>query len=519
MLRRVGVKKFLLMEDIEVEFGEGINVITGETGTGKSMTIEAISFVLGKKGNYEEGTYVEMEIEKEDNEEPIIIAREIKNGRSRFYLNGRSTTLSVISDIAGKDILIHGQNDHLNILKAEYRRDILDYFGNLMDLREEFRKEYEEFNLMRKDYLKNLEEYEKLKREKEYVEMQIEELKKIDVEPDEYERIKEEVEILSRCERISQLIEKALNNLYYKDNSAYNNIYEALKLLDQVDFEDVRSISVELENILDRLKEYVRILSSNIPQVNPNRIDTLNEKIFRIQMLEKRYGKSYKEVFEELKTIENTIKSLDDFESDLLKQERILKEKEESVRNRAEALSSKRKEYSPLLERKVIEILSNLNMREVRFKVRISETSMGKYGKDKVDFLFSSSGMEPLPVEKVASGGEISRLAFALSLIKPPADTYIFDEIDTGISGETSLKLAKMIRKLGSETQVIIITHSAPMASCGDHFYKTSKEKDRISIYKLSKGEVLEEIARLMGLKSHHTLKGAMELIEEVKGF
>ncbi len=517
MLRRIRAEKFFLIEDLELEFEEGINVITGETGTGKSMTIEAISFVLGKKGNYEEGTYVELEIEKESEEEPLILAREIKGGRSRFYINGRSSTLSVILELVEGSVVIHGQNDHLNILKADYRRDILDYFGGLTERREKFAKEFEEFNRMRREYMKLREDYENLLKEKEYLEFQVEEIKKIGISPEEYELIKKEVEVLSEKERVAEVLEKILQSLYYEPASAYNKITEILRYFDEIEDKEIREFARELEYFAERIREGIRILSSKMPDINQREVDTLNEKIFAVQLLEKKYKKPYSEIFEDVKKIEERMGKVEETETLLLKMEKDMKERDKKIRELAEELSLERRKCAEAFEKKVTEILKDLNMPDVIFKVATEETEIGKYGKDRVNFLFSSAGIKPMPLEEVASGGEISRLAFALSLIKPPADTYIFDEIDTGISGETSLKLAKMIRKLSENTQVIIITHSAPIASCGDVFFCTSKEKGKVFVKKLTDGEVLEEIARLMGIRSEHTLKGAQELLKEVR--
>ncbi len=517
MLRRIRAERFFLIEDLEVEFGESINIIMGETGTGKSMTIEAISYVLGKRGNYEEGTYVELEIEDASEEEPVILAREIKGGRSRFYINGRSSTLSVILELAENSIVIHGQNDHLNILRADYRRDILDHFSEIMEKRNKFLKVFEEFNNVKKDYFLLKEEYENLLREKEYMEFQVEELRKINISPEEYESIKKEVEILSEKEKVAEMFEKVLNNLYYDSNSAYNKISESLGYLNNIEDRELKLLVKDLEEFVEKIREGVRTISSKMPNVNPKEVDVLNEKIFAVQILEKKYKKPYSEIFESMKRIEEKIERITNMESQLLKMERVMREKEREIKSMANELSSERKKHAEAFEKKVTDILKDLNMPEVIFKVVVEEIEMGKYGKDRVDFLFNSSGSKPMPLENVASGGEISRLAFALSLIKPPASTYIFDEIDTGISGETSFKLARMIRKLGKDTQVIIITHSAPIASCGDVFFTTLKDKGKISLKKLSESEALEEIARLMGIKSEHTLKGARELMDRVR--
>jgi len=234
-------------------------------------------------------------------------------------------------------------------------------------------------------------------------------------------------------------------------------------------------------------------------------------------MLERRNKKPYREIYEEVIAFKGKLEDTEDMERELLKLEAELKRKEKEVLRMAKDLSDERVKAVKEFKGKVTDILKAINLEDAVFDVNIKEGNLTRYGKDRIDFLFNSVGGEPKPLEEVASGGELSRLAFALALLKPPSGVYIFDEVDTGISGETSLKLARMIRRLGDRNQIIIITHSAPVAACGDVFFLTSKDSRGISVRKLSPEERVEEIARLMGIKSTHTLKGAMELLEEVR--
>jgi len=516
MLRWLNIRKFFLIRDVEIEFGKGINVITGESGTGKSMIIEAVAFVLGKRGNYEEGTYVEMEIDA-DGEEPYIIAREIKGGRSRFYINGRTSTLSAVLETVKDRILIHGQNDHLSLFKQDYRRDILDEFANLLDLRNKLAAVYDQMVNLRKRYETLRQKIDNLLREKEFMEHVISEIETVGLSPDEYETVKREIEDLAKKEKLGRLLESILNDLYYKDGSLYNTLTKLISDLRNIEDKDISSFAESLESFKEEILDGVKLISSRIPDIDYSSIDELNEKIYRVQMLERRNKKPYREIYEEVIAFKGKLEDTEDMERELLKLEAELKRKEKEVLRMAKDLSDERVKAVKEFKGKVTDILKAINLEDAVFDVNIKEGNLTRYGKDRIDFLFNSVGGEPKPLEEVASGGELSRLAFALALLKPPSGVYIFDEVDTGISGETSLKLARMIRRLGDRNQIIIITHSAPVAACGDVFFLTSKDSRGISVRKLSPEERVEEIARLMGIKSTHTLKGAMELLEEVR--
>ena len=516
MLRWVNIRKFLLIRDTEIEFGKGINVITGESGTGKSMIIEAISFVLGKRGNYEEGTYVEIELETGE-EEPLIIGREIKGGRSRFYINGRTSTFSAVSEIIKDRILIHGQNDHLSLFRHDYRRDILDEFAGLINLREKLSTAYDNLTELKKKYDALKEEMDNFMREKEIMESILTEIESVGLSPDEYETVKREIEDLAEKERLGRSLENILNDLYYKDNSLYNALSKIISGLKNIDDKDISSFAESFESFKDKILEGVKLLSSKIPDIDYTSIDELNEKIYKIQLLERRNRKPYGDIYEEVMEFKERVKDAEDMERELLGLEREIRHKEGEILNMAKDLSKRRREAVEDFKKGVTDILKTLNLEDVVFDVDVKEGNLTRYGIDRIEFLFNSVGGEPKPLEEVASGGELSRLAFALALLKPPSGTYIFDEVDTGISGETSLKLARMIRRLADKNQIIIITHSAPIAACGDVFFVTSKGKEGISVRKLSQEERIEEIARLMGIKSESTLKGAVELLEEVR--
>ncbi len=510
----------MLIKDLEIEFEEGLNVISGETGTGKSMTLSAVEFVMGKQGEFPEGTAVEIEIEKGDG--PVILRREIRNGRSRYYLDGRGTSLRTVLDILEGEIAIQGQNEFMKVLKQDFQRRLLDRFGKHKALLEKVSESYRRYSKTLKEIqeLRDLEEETKHKRD--LWEFKVSEIESVGLSPDELEEIRAKAKALNSAEKVKKLILEALIYLHDSETSAYSSIGNAVRLLwkakdlgSQVDGE------IEaLNNIKEQLYELAQSLREKDIELSQEEIDRVNEILFKVQRLEKKYGKPYKELVQEAKELKKLIKDSQEFELKLEELKSKLEEEKAKLLQACEELSRRREKTAKLLEREILEILRELNLERATLRVILERAGFSEYGWDKVRFLFSSYGMEPKPLEECASGGELSRLFLALSLIDPPTGTYIFDEVDTGVSGETSVKLAKLLKRVSRNMQVIVITHSAPICAAGDVNFLTLKEFlgdiPYIRVKKLSQEGKLQEVARLMGTKTENTLKGAVDLLRLV---
>jgi len=520
MIGRLYIQNFFFIRDVEIEFGEGLNVITGETGTGKSMTISAIEFLMGKQGDYPEGTAVELEIL---GEEEIILRREIKRGRSRYYVNGKGASRSTVAEILEGKISLQGQNEFLNLFKGEFQRKLLDTFADLNEKVKELEKVYNLLKKKERELSEFLRKKEELIQKRDYLEFRIKEVEEVGVNSEEYEELKRKASLINNLEKVKKVVGESLYKLMESENSVYEILGEVRKNLIKVEnsSEKFSHLIEKIANLEEEVYEVYNSLRGEMPDISEEEVNEINEKLFRIQRLEEKYKKPFPEILKEVEEIKEELSNLNSVD---LREEEIRKEVEKlkgEYRKLAEEISKERREKAKELEGRIEKILKELNLERAKLRVEIKECEPTKYGVDEVRFLFSSYGKDFKPLEEVASGGELSRLFLALSLILPPSETYIFDEVDAGISGETSFKLAKFLKELSKKMQVIAITHSAPLCAAGDKNFKTEKkflgDIPYIIVKELSQDEKVEEVARLMGMKSEKTLEGAKELVEAFK--
>ncbi|MDQ7038868.1 MAG: AAA family ATPase [Aquificota bacterium] len=522
MLRTVRIENFLLIRDTEIEFSEGLNVISGETGTGKSMTLSAIGFVMGRQGDYPDGTAVEIELVSGDEEH--ILRREVRGGRNRYFINGRGTTAKTVRKILEERISLQGQNEFIKVLREDYQRDLIDRFGGIEDLRRKVEEVYRDLTSRKNTLQKILSRREEVLQRRDYLEYRIREIEEVGLSPEEVQDLRERAEVLKHRERINRLLREAVRNLYDAEGSAFDRVSEALKVLFRAEevAGDLGGVIDTLSGVKDTLGEVVEILRDRIEEVSPEEVDRVNEILFRIQRIERKYGKPYGEIFRETEDLRRELRDLQDLDLRVEDLEEEVRDLEKRLSDLCDLLSEERKRTAGRMERSVRDILKDLNLDRAVLKVKLERTRPGRTGSDRVIFLFSAHGEDPKPLNEVASGGELTRLFLALSLILPPAETYIFDEVDAGISGETSLRLARMLRKVSRNMQVIAITHSAPVCAAGDVNFLTEKkfigDIPYIEVRKLTPEEKVREVARLMGATTETTIRGAEELIHMVSG-
>jgi DNA repair protein RecN (Recombination protein N) len=512
MLVRLSLENFFFIKGEELYFHKGLNVITGETGTGKSLTFSSLLFLMGEEGDYPEGTCVEAELLLE---EPVVIRREVFKGRSRYFLNGRGSTKRVVSEILGSAVLLQGQNDRTKILRADFQRDLYDRFAKGLELRKRVEGLYEEVQALeerlREINSKRLERELKVK----VLTEEIRQIEAVELKPEEYEEVKRRLEEISLAERIREGVFnalQALQNAYQGLSNAGKYIRELAELKGPQE-----DLTAKLEAVRDMLRDMELLLKAQEVSYSQEELNELNDKVFRVQSLERRYRMSYAQIYEHMQRLKRELESLQEEEDPELL-ERSLEEKKKELYKLYEELSLLRQSKREEFEAKVKEFLSSMGLERASFRVRFEEKE-GRYGRERITFLFSSYGREEKELSEVASGGEISRLSLAFFMLSPPAQTYVLDEIDTGISGRTSIRLARLLRALSRNTQLIVITHSPAIACAGDKHFTTRRETiGDMPIIKLVelREERFEEIARLMGTVNENTLKGAMELMKEV---
>ncbi|SNZ16380.1 AAA family ATPase [Hydrogenobacter hydrogenophilus] len=516
MLIRISLEDFFLIKDQEVEFEKGLNVITGESGTGKSLTVSSLLFLMGQQNEYPEGTAVEVEFFKDG--EHIVVRREIKKGRSRYYLNGVGSVQKVVKDIVSQMVLLQGQNDRLKILRRDFQRDTYDRFSQVMELR----KEYEVLYSKLEELKEKLMDWTQRQRERairlQILREELRDIQSVGLTAQEYENIKERLSMLSSMEKINTLVGRALSN--FVEGGLIDKLLDLKKTVAQLSLYDksLESFVRSVEGMVEELRYLERTLRTKLLDLDSQEINRLNEKVYEVQKLERRYGMNYSEILKYAKSLQSQIKSLEEEEDKSLLEEQIL-ELTEKLKHLGQILSERRLSYKDAFESKVMETLKDIGLEKAVFKVNFISQE-GRYGSEDIEFLFSSYGRDEKPLEEVASGGEVSRLALSLFLLSPSTETYVLDEIDTGISGEASVKLARLLRKLSESMQIIVITHSPAIASASHRHILTKKEfignMAFVRIEELKGEDRIKEIARLMGIVSEKTVESAKELIREV---
>ncbi len=504
MLIRLSIEKFFLIEEQELNFDPGLNVITGETGTGKSMTVSTLLFLLGQQGDYPEGTAVELELSIDGEE--YVLRREIKNRRSRFYLNGMGSTQKTVKEIISKALIFQGQDDRLKILRKDFQRDVFDKTVGCYSTRKSFEELYQKLEEVSKkiDYLLGLEREIRIR----VIEEELKEIEKVGWSEEEYIDAYKTVERYAEVEKKNKLSSEGIDHI---DSLLIPSIKNLAKLFGELGLEQEKQGVLRMQEELFNIR---RRLSDIYENLDPDYINQLNERIFLVQRLERKYGRKYGEVLKIAQELREELERLRSIEADLESLQSLRESLQRELRSLGEELSTKRRQGKERFVDLVLGHLKDLGLEGALFDV-FFEKQEGRFGFEDIRFVFSSYGGELRDLAQVASGGEISRIALSLFLLSPVAETYLLDEIDVGVSGQISVKVAKFLKRLSSKMQVIVITHSPALASAADKHFKTYREGSKVFIGELEEDR-LEEIARLMGIVNSQTIKGAMELIREI---
>ncbi|WP_293448679.1 DNA repair protein RecN [Persephonella sp.] len=530
MLSRIRIKKFLYLKDIDIELGKGLNVFTGETGVGKSLIVDALSFVFGKKGRYSEGDFVEVVFENVSNpyseDETLIFARELKNGKNIYYINGRRATLSTVKEASKGLLSIHGQNHQHSLFDGKKHREMLDTYAGIEDILDQYINLYKKYKDLQREleYLHN--QQSNRLRELDILRFQLNELEEAKIKEGEKQDLEERHRYLSNISRIKEAVFFSEQMISEQDGSVIEKLSDVIRELEKVsDFSD------ELREIISSLEEAKAIISDASYSLSrfdldfdTSEINHIEERLNLINRLELKYNTDEKGLINLMDQFRQRVEYLENLEFELPKIEKQMQEIHRKLLELAEKISGIRKQKAEELGKKVEEHLKQLALKESKFIVKVVETELGQYGKDDVFFLFSANkGFDPMPVDQVASGGEISRLSLALKLVVgSDVDCMVFDEVDTGIGGKTALSMARKLKKLSEDYQVILITHLPQIAVYGDrHFYiEKSHKKDKTvaTIKLLHTDERINEIARMLsGKTDKKTVELARQLLENAK--
>lgn len=560
MLVELNIKNFAIIEELKINFTKGLNIITGETGAGKSILIEAVGIILGSRSSREyiqsgyerailEGVFYiedlstikpildEYRIDMgEDN--LLIITKEIyQNSPSLSRVNGRNLTLNMLKKITHKLVDIFGQHEHQSLLDISNHQVLVDSFGDkrFLELKESIKNVYTKWSYQRNKLKRYSMDSSERDREIDILKFQIQEIDEARLTNEDESDIENEYRKLSNIEEISQGIQKTLS---YINNESYNN-YGILDLMNKIiseinnvkksdenlgDFyKQFQGINFELQDLYGQLRNYL----DNI-DVNAERLAFLADRINIVNKLKKKYGNTIDKILLFRDGIEKRLNELLNFEKEYEKTKKELENLEEELQNISNQLTMERKKLSLILQEKVKEELNTLNMKDIKFKVDFQESHQySSEGKDTIEFLISTNPGEGLkPLVKIVSGGEMSRIMLAFKSIIAFSDeipTLIFDEIDTGISGRTAQIVGEKIHSISRNHQIICISHLPQIAALADSHFSIDKImlKDRTisTVTKLSEEERIKEMARLLGgvNLTSTTIKHAEEMIQMSK--
>jgi DNA repair protein RecN (Recombination protein N) len=536
MITYIRVRNLAIVEEVAVEPEPGLNVLTGETGAGKSLLIDSLQFLSGSRASADlvrSGTekltaeavfHVPEELLAElrsggmEIDEPeLIVKREMNaGGRGRVLINGSVVSVRELSAILDRVVEIHGQDESHDRIAGASFREVLDLFAEnqpvLVTAKERYRawqscasalaelQRSEKDRLLRADLLK----------------YQIDEITKARLEPAEEEPLRSERAILVNARQIGEAATGALDVLSEADQAALPQLARAVAFLHPLlrTIEELRPLHSEIDEIRIRLEEVVRELGRFAGAIrdDPERMEWVEDRLATIERLKKRYGSSVDEVLGHLASISDEYEQLQDYESSLAKLQRAEQESRAAYHDVSEDLSHRRREAAPRLQLAIEQELRDLAMEKTRVSVAVTAGDEGPQGADQVEFLIApNAGEELRPMNRIASGGELSRiqLAIAAALFKPmqkasQTATLVFDEIDAGIGGRVAEVVGRKLRQLARNNQVICVTHLPQIASfAGTHFRVWKEEAEGRTRARIEKLDVrerrVEEIARMLG--------------------
>ena len=539
MIQHLLIQNFAIIENTEIEFEDGLNIITGETGSGKSIVIEAVSLALGARAD---SSFVRsgkdkavIQLAASLDGQDYVITREISaTGKNLCRLNGQLVTLGEISALASRIADIHGQYDNQNLRDPRQHLALVDQYrdAEISPLRAEFDAAYAAYKESRGQLDTLLKSEKESRKQADFYRFELAEIQRVDPSPEEDEELTEQIAILQNSEKIFSAVESAYGPL---DENEFNVLSSMGNI--QSSLESIRNFSREFAETADifndayyGLQDVAARLAGIREQISfrPEELDKLISRLNQIDELKKKYGGSIGDVLAYRDRIQQELSQLENFDELRGTLEQETKQRLRALRTAAAALTGARQASAEALGQAIESELHDLNFDSARFEIRISAApAISAEGGDEAEILISTNRGEPRkPLIRVASGGEISRIMLAIKNITGTYDkipTMIFDEIDAGISGITASIVGRKLREISSSHQIICITHLPQIAACGDANYRICKETDANSTYthvdRLDEEATVDEIARLLGgeIITETTRRSARELISGKK--
>ena len=535
MISTLHIKNIGIIDEIMIDFSKGFNILTGETGAGKTLIIGALGIVAGgrfskemiRKG--ENHSFVEVSIYLPNHPKAvdgnIIISREIfDNGRNTCKINGRLVTVNELKEFMNNIINIHGQNENQNLLNKENHIKYLDKFlgKEFLSKKNEYTDLYNKYVDINRKLKENYGDEKEKQRKLDLLNYQVNEIKNANLKIKEDEELEEQRNLIVNAEKISKSLNEA--DMQINEN-ALNSISIAIKNLEKIE-----EINIKYQKTLSSLKSNYYDLQEIAIDLNHYNSDTsfeeeerdeIENRIDEINDLKRKYGNTIEEILNYKNEVEEEIDKIENLEEKNKELKTELTKITAELEKRAIELHIIRQKHGIELETKINSELADLEMPNAKFKINIENTNFNKDGNDELEFMITTNkGEDFKPLIKTASGGEMSRIMLAIKTVLSDVDEVpilIFDEIDTGISGKAGNAVGEKLKTISKNHQVIIVTHLASIAAKGDSNYYIYKEVEgdntKTRIKNLNEQEVIEEIARIAsGIVSEISLKHAMEL-------
>ena len=532
MLTHLSIQNFTLIEKSEVNFGQGFSIITGETGAGKSILLDALQQVMGRRADLgvirnadnkcvieavfhiaEYGLKSFFEQNDLEYEEETIVRREIlPSGKSRAFVNDSPVKLQILQLLSERLIDIHSQHQTTALYEESYVMDLLDIFGQITSEKELYRKDYTAYKSLAKALNEKIEKRNALLQTKDYNTFLLQELQEADLKDGEQEELEQQLQQLQNVEQIQESLAKThavLNEDGYGILQQLNEAKQSLQKLTGISekyqqlYDRLHSVDIELKDLSDEVENEAQQI-----QNEPDTLEMITEKLQQIYRLQQKHQvKTVAELLAIQDRLNQEVFEVEDIEFEIQQLEEEQRALQQRLQQQAEEIHQKRQQTIPQLTQNIEEMLRPLGMPNAHFVFNLLPLKdFSSSGMDQLEVLFSANkGIEVAPLKKSASGGEMSRIMLALKAILAQyvsLPTLIFDEIDTGVSGEIAARMAEIMQKIGENRQVISITHLPQVAAKGTQHYKVRKQQDGekavSDIVLLNQPERVEEIATML---------------------
>lgn len=569
MLKYLDIRNFVLIDKVKINFENGFNVLTGETGAGKSIIISALELITGEKGstrmvglngdrltvigtfflqsslNIVKNKLKEWNIEITGNE--LNIKREItKDGKSRSFINNIGVRVAELKELGDLIVDIHGQHEHQSLFNAANHINFYDAYLNIEDKLQVYREHYNKLTKLIKQYNEISQNKNTILKEKSFLEYAIEEIEKANLKYNEDEEIKNDIAMMSNAENIASALSIINKDIFGSESGAYLKLTRSINTLQSISQYDDRlsDLASQIEAIALNLEDIKTVFSEIRAKAkfDPEELQSLNERLFFINTLKKKYGNNIKEIINYAKEAKEKLDSLNFSEEDILK----LKEEIENIRAKtsilAKEISDIRKSKKDVFINAIEKEMCDLGMTSTKFDVEITydeddedgilnidgtNLKANSNGVDNIEFIIAPNKQAMFqPLRKIASGGEISRIMLSLKSVLSSGDyceTCVFDEIDVGVGGRIAEVIGEKIAALSKQKQILSITHLAQIAIYANNHFKVIKnEKDDVvtsTIEELNDSNKVNEIARMITGKeiTDASIKHAEELLEHAK--